>query len=302
MPLIHLIIITINHCEFIRLCHVYLGNIQFTGILLPHIKSVNILRMRNCWHRVSNLSSMKAWPCPHIHCRSSRCQAMTMGILAQCNQNWDWERCGPVLALMEASLGDIIHDREESCPGSSIVRRPGPVTQARQLISGKSGPVGDCTWCITDPWSPHPRLQPALSLTHKQINKESRDQSSECCYIIPVTESESVEFCRAARSGTDPNYAKLERSITEFFVASACYKYPTHAPGGTGLENVSWWLRDSGGESGETGGMKEFKVVVLGSGGVGKSALTVQFVSGHFMEKYDPTIEDFYRKVSVLGV
>lgn len=36
--------------------------------------------------------------------------------------------------------------------------------------------------------------------------------------------------------------------------------------------------------------------MVLGSGGVGKSALTVQFVSGHFMEKYDPTIEDFYRK------
>lgn len=42
--------------------------------------------------------------------------------------------------------------------------------------------------------------------------------------------------------------------------------------------------------------MREFKVVVLGSGGVGKSALTVQFVSGYFCEKYDPTIEDFYRK------
>jgi len=42
--------------------------------------------------------------------------------------------------------------------------------------------------------------------------------------------------------------------------------------------------------------MREFKVVVLGSGGVGKSALTVQFVSGCFMEKYDPTIEDFSLK------
>ena len=42
--------------------------------------------------------------------------------------------------------------------------------------------------------------------------------------------------------------------------------------------------------------MKEYNVVVLGSGGVGKSALTVKFMTGMFDEKYDPTIEDFYRK------
>jgi len=42
--------------------------------------------------------------------------------------------------------------------------------------------------------------------------------------------------------------------------------------------------------------LKEYKIVVLGPGGVGKSALTVQFVQGIFIEQYDPTIEDSYRK------
>ena len=36
--------------------------------------------------------------------------------------------------------------------------------------------------------------------------------------------------------------------------------------------------------------------MVMGSGGVGKTALIVQYVSGHFVETYDPTIEDYYQK------
>jgi|EP00769_Ergobibamus_cyprinoides_P001098 small GTP-binding protein len=45
----------------------------------------------------------------------------------------------------------------------------------------------------------------------------------------------------------------------------------------------------------------QLKVVVVGSGGVGKSCLTVRFVKDKFLTRYDPTIEDFYRKQVEVG-
>lgn len=42
--------------------------------------------------------------------------------------------------------------------------------------------------------------------------------------------------------------------------------------------------------------IKEYKLVVVGGGGVGKSALTIQLIQSHFVDEYDPTIEDSYRK------
>ncbi|PRP81535.1 small G-protein [Planoprotostelium fungivorum] len=42
--------------------------------------------------------------------------------------------------------------------------------------------------------------------------------------------------------------------------------------------------------------MLEWKIVVLGGGGVGKSAFTIQYIHNRFVDRYDPTIEDLYRK------
>ncbi len=43
-------------------------------------------------------------------------------------------------------------------------------------------------------------------------------------------------------------------------------------------------------------GQETLHVSVLGSGGVGKSALTLRFVRDFFVKDWDPTIEDAYRK------
>jgi GTPase KRas protein len=46
--------------------------------------------------------------------------------------------------------------------------------------------------------------------------------------------------------------------------------------------------------------LREYKIVVVGGGGVGKSALTIQFIQSHFVDEYDPTIEDSYRKQCII--
>jgi len=39
------------------------------------------------------------------------------------------------------------------------------------------------------------------------------------------------------------------------------------------------------------------KIIIVGTGGVGKSALTLMFMYGDFVEEYDPTSADSYRRV-----
>ncbi len=43
-----------------------------------------------------------------------------------------------------------------------------------------------------------------------------------------------------------------------------------------------------------------YKCCVLGSGAVGKSALTIRLITDNFLDDYDPTIEDLYKKTIVV--
>ena len=40
--------------------------------------------------------------------------------------------------------------------------------------------------------------------------------------------------------------------------------------------------------------LREYKLVVVGGGGVGKSCLTIQLIQSHFVDEYDPTIEGLW--------
>jgi len=47
-------------------------------------------------------------------------------------------------------------------------------------------------------------------------------------------------------------------------------------------------------------GLRRYRIVVLGDGGVGKSALTLQYVQHNFIDYHDPTIEDAYQQRTVI--
>ncbi|XP_070543116.1 ras-like protein family member 12 [Ptychodera flava] len=59
--------------------------------------------------------------------------------------------------------------------------------------------------------------------------------------------------------------------------------------------------RNRGGSTGAVGMiLPEYKIALLGSLGVGKSALTVKFLTKRFINEYDPNLEDTYSKETVV--
>ncbi|KAI5945608.1 GTPase KRas [Manis javanica] len=78
--------------------------------------------------------------------------------------------------------------------------------------------------------------------------------------------------------------------------------FRTGSARGAGTEGGGGGQRRGGSRVRERGLLKmtEYKLVVVGAGGVGKSALTIQLIQNHFVDEYDPTIEDSYRKQVVI--
>ncbi|KAK6089108.1 ras small monomeric GTPase [Seiridium cupressi] len=97
------------------------------------------------------------------------------------------------------------------------------------------------------------------------------------------------------------NSTQVERNATQRHEASvACQLKPLPGANPSAFSSRSIKAHLQLALSTMAGKMVLYKLVVLGDGGVGKTALTIQLCLQHFVETYDPTIEDSYRKQVVI--
>lgn len=86
------------------------------------------------------------------------------------------------------------------------------------------------------------------------------------------------------------------RSVTPRFQHSLT---PLSALSHNGLQGLCYPVSCSEGPSADACArsqfLREYKLVVVGGGGVGKSCLTIQLIQSHFVDEYDPTIEGTHR-------
>ncbi|TKR76333.1 hypothetical protein L596_017486 [Steinernema carpocapsae] len=97
----------------------------------------------------------------------------------------------------------------------------------------------------------------------------------------------------------------LRRLISRFsdvnFCLNLCHHiYPTSLDPAAMANQQKKMSAAEGIGGGGSGPAHVHKVIMVGSGGVGKSALTLQFMYDEFVEEYEPTKADSYRKKVVL--
>lgn len=101
-------------------------------------------------------------------------------------------------------------------------------------------------------------------------------------------------------------FGRAREQIVTYYRRSCCFLREQYekvrdrlsTSGGTSADQQQATQADA--SSMTSGPIPLFKVIVIGSGGVGKSALTLQFMYDEFVEDYEPTKADSYRKKIML--
>lgn len=154
---------------------------------------------------------------------------------------------------------------------------------------------------ISTSWSLHHRFdiecyQHNKMKTIKNVNSlESAVEFSNEMKFSQNTQKKCVLWIK----GGSVRFAQLAKVVLVLGGGLCGGRWVRASEGGRGRGSVASPARQAcGGMAGEAAGtsrgLRVYKVVVLGDGGVGKSAVTLQFVSHSFLDYHDPTIGTGY--------
>ena len=133
----------------------------------------------------------------------------------------------------------------------------------------------------------------ALYVIYSITDRNSFIQAEHCIqHILRIKGTEWFPMILVGNKSDLEDNRKI--STTEGYKIADKYKIPfreTSAKDSKGITDTIYELVRITPRQG-----KEYKIVFVGEGGSGKSATCVQFMYGTFVEEYDPTIEDSYRK------
>lgn len=105
-------------------------------------------------------------------------------------------------------------------------------------------------------------------------------------------------YCNRICNFIREQYTRARKQLDKTFRTERSVNV-TGNPTGSGLPSLNN-AAPSGAPNQQGAPCPIYKVIVIGSGGVGKSALTLQFMYDEFVEDYEPTKADSYRKKLLL--
>nr|XP_012151284.1 PREDICTED: uncharacterized protein LOC100884048 isoform X3 [Megachile rotundata] len=137
------------------------------------------------------------------------------------------------------------------------------------------------------------------SKSYFQIQGSSSDSLTVCSSREPLRANNTTETTKSCTSITN-NVHSIKVSCADAAFVHACP--PLYISIASNSSSSSYQCTEKYNKMSKKPGTTPamHKVIMVGSGGVGKSALTLQFMYDEFVEDYEPTKADSYRKKVVL--